>query len=246
MIRKSYPFLPLDLVESYEPLAARLGVSIVARHAGGFLPIFKHAKGTPSHLSPGWRDKRAGFIARHMAQIEKNREPLYQDDGVTPSRRHLALIMWAYSPEPISHLKPGLRAANPQQCGTSLHDHPARKAPWSLKNFTSLWSKMCKKAGLDPSDCQISFPESLSATHCRNTRRYAQVWTSPLMQPHFEFATQILWLPLENQKALIAHEIGHVLDPEGGEDGADRAGGVACGVTIKYDKRWPGKGLQTC
>jgi hypothetical protein len=34
-----------------------------------------------------------------MAQVEARKEPLFDKNG-WPTRRHLALIMWAYSPEP--------------------------------------------------------------------------------------------------------------------------------------------------
>ncbi len=34
-----------------------------------------------------------------MAQVVKRREPLWEQDG-SPTRRHLALVAWAYSPEP--------------------------------------------------------------------------------------------------------------------------------------------------
>jgi hypothetical protein len=34
-----------------------------------------------------------------MAQLEDNREALFNKKGL-PTRRHLALIMWAYSPVP--------------------------------------------------------------------------------------------------------------------------------------------------
>lgn len=99
-------FLPLATVEKYEPLAEELGVSTVARSARGFLTAYKRAK-TPGNLSPEWHAKREAFIKRHMAQVSMRKEALFDKNG-DPSRRHLALIMWAYSP--------GLRAArsNPE------------------------------------------------------------------------------------------------------------------------------------
>lgn len=94
--QSAYPFLPLSLVEKCVPLAEQLGVSEVARSNRGFLTQYRQhgARG----LSPEWLAKRDGFIARHMAQVTAQRESLYAADG-TPSRRHLALIMWAYSPD---------------------------------------------------------------------------------------------------------------------------------------------------
>lgn len=95
---KEHPYLSLGKTVSYEKMAKERGVSTVARSASGFLSAYKKA-GRKENLSPFWREKREGFVRRHLAQIEKNREPLFLPDG-TPTRRHLALIMWAYSPVP--------------------------------------------------------------------------------------------------------------------------------------------------
>ena len=89
-------FLPLSTIKSYEPLARKRKVSEVARGPGGFLPAYKLA-GSATALPDYWRRTREAFIARHMAQVEERNEPLWDLDG-RPSRRHLALIMWAYSP----------------------------------------------------------------------------------------------------------------------------------------------------
>lgn len=92
-----YPFLPLDVVERYVALAARRGVSEVARSPRGFLPQYREhgVRG----LDPWWRNRRENFVKRHMAQVSMRGEELFDADG-QPSRRHLALIMWAYSPVP--------------------------------------------------------------------------------------------------------------------------------------------------
>jgi len=91
-----YPWLALDEIAEWEDVADALGVSEVARGRSGFLPQYKRAGGDPSMLSEKWIRKRNGFVARHMAQMED--EDWYEEDGI-PTRRHLALIMWAYSPE---------------------------------------------------------------------------------------------------------------------------------------------------
>lgn len=91
---REYGYLPLSLVKEYEPQAAAQGVSKVARSSGGFLTAYKRAGGKPNRLSEAWRKKRQAFIARHMAQL-KGEEKF--KNGL-PTRRHLALIMWAYSP----------------------------------------------------------------------------------------------------------------------------------------------------
>jgi hypothetical protein len=93
----SHRFLPLSTIKRYEPLARTRKVSEVARGPGGFLPVYKQA-GFAAALPDYWKRKREAFIARHMAQVEGRNEPLWNPDG-RPSRRHLALIMWAYSPD---------------------------------------------------------------------------------------------------------------------------------------------------
>ena len=92
----NHRYLPLSTIKRYEPLAHKRKVSEVARGTSGFLPAYKRA-GSAAALPDYWRRKREAFIARHMAQVEKRNEPLWDLDG-HPSRRHLALIMWAYSP----------------------------------------------------------------------------------------------------------------------------------------------------
>lgn len=93
------PYLSLAKVLRYEPIAEELGVSEVARASGGFIEQYERAEGRKVELTPWWRRHRAGFVARHMAQLEDNREALFTKKGL-PTRRHLALIMWAYSPVP--------------------------------------------------------------------------------------------------------------------------------------------------
>lgn len=91
-----YDFLPLSVIEDYEDEMKRKGVSVVARSKRGFLTAYRLAKGKPQNLSPAWIAKRNAFIKRHMAQVKKHREAL--GGPLNPSRRHLALIAWAYSP----------------------------------------------------------------------------------------------------------------------------------------------------
>lgn len=83
--------------------------------------------------------------------------------------------------------------------------------------------------------------DPLDREHAKNPRRYAQV--IPELR-RFEFARATLQLPRCHRLGLLAHEIGHVLDPRASEAGADRIAGQVLGVKIGYDRRWPGKGLQ--
>lgn len=75
-----------------------MGVSTVARSPRGFLPAYRRA-GNVAALPPEWRAKRDAFVARHEAQVRQNRELLWTKDGA-PTRRHLALAVWARSPDP--------------------------------------------------------------------------------------------------------------------------------------------------
>lgn len=99
-------WLDLDLVKKFEPMAAARGVSEVARSARGFLTAFKKAGGDPDSLSAEWREKRDNFLARHYEQMKD--EEYFEEDG-TPTRRHLALIMWAGSPSSDAQLKKALK-----------------------------------------------------------------------------------------------------------------------------------------
>jgi hypothetical protein len=73
------------------------GVSEVARSERGFLTAYRSTHGRPSDLQDYWIRRREGFIARHMAQVIGNDEKLFDERG-KPTRRHLALVAWAYSP----------------------------------------------------------------------------------------------------------------------------------------------------
>jgi hypothetical protein len=92
----SYRYLRLDIIDDYVPLMRKLGVSKVARSQRGFLAAYRRAKGDPDKLSDAWDKKRDAFIKRHVAQVKKRKEKLWKDG--LPTKRHLALIAWAYSP----------------------------------------------------------------------------------------------------------------------------------------------------
>jgi len=77
--------------------------------------------------------------------------------------------------------------------------------------------------------------------HQVNCRNYAQV---TLGARKMEVTRAMLTLPPEHRRGLLAHEVGHWLDPEASEDGADRAAEAFMGEPMIYDMRWPGKGLQ--
>ncbi len=84
-----YPYIGLNTIARFEPDMSKLKVSMVARSPRGFLTYYKRVGGIQNNVNDYWDRRRAAFIARHMAQYEKN--PTY--------RRRLALIAWAYDPE---------------------------------------------------------------------------------------------------------------------------------------------------
>jgi hypothetical protein len=89
-------YLPLPIVLGLEPLAEARGVSKVAR-SRGFTRAFAMAGGDPERLDDAWKARRRAFIARHVAQAKRGRE-VWWSPGGEPTRRHLALVMWAWSP----------------------------------------------------------------------------------------------------------------------------------------------------
>lgn len=91
------PWLPLSLVEKFVPLAKDWGVSEVARSRRGFLAQYRQY--TPANMDPWWQDRRHNFNARHLEEAKMYGEEPFTEDGL-PSPRHLAMIIWAYSPWP--------------------------------------------------------------------------------------------------------------------------------------------------
>jgi hypothetical protein len=105
------PWLPLYLASQAERHAARAGVSQIARSGRGFLTAYKLAHGDPNLLrrdprsEQNWTEVRRRFVNRFLQGARSNREQwwLKSRQGVwRPSRRHLALVMWAHSPTPES------------------------------------------------------------------------------------------------------------------------------------------------
>lgn len=90
---KSYPAMSYAAAHKWEAQARKQGVSKVARSGRGFMRAYQRA-GSFAKLPESWKKKRNAFIARHMAQAKS--EALWKDGK--PSRRALALIMWAYMP----------------------------------------------------------------------------------------------------------------------------------------------------
>ena len=88
-----YRWLELEEILPLVPDMKKQGVSKVARSKRGFLTAYKGHK-----IDQWWENRRENFIGRHMAQVKNREEKLWVHGH--PSRRHLALIAWAYSPTP--------------------------------------------------------------------------------------------------------------------------------------------------
>lgn len=97
-------WLTLEAVQALEPYIAARGISKVARSERGFLRAYEAAHGDPDQLGTDtysgqpWRDRRNGFVGRHVAQARLHGEPWWRDGE--PTGRHLALIAWAHTPTP--------------------------------------------------------------------------------------------------------------------------------------------------
>jgi hypothetical protein len=96
---RDFPWMPLARAEEWLPYADCWGVSKVARSKGQFFDQYTKAGGDWRKMPVYWQKKRANFCRRHLRQVETKGEAIFFPDG-TPTRRHLALVMWAFTPEP--------------------------------------------------------------------------------------------------------------------------------------------------
>lgn len=118
--------LSLELCERFESLAEEQGVSEVARSERGFMSAYREAEGDWNALDSWWQNRRNNFVKRHVAQMETNGEPLWDEHGM-PTRRHLGLIMWAHSPVTAKELEKHMARQNPSR-GTL----PKAEASWRM------------------------------------------------------------------------------------------------------------------
>lgn len=125
----AYAYLPLSVIDQHVPRMRQLGVSTVARAPGGFLPAYRRAGGDPNKLSAEWDRKREAFIKRHYAQVKRRGEPLWKDGA--PTRRHLALIAWAYSPDAARRNTAEIQ---------DMRENP----PWADKALRQEWDRIAE------------------------------------------------------------------------------------------------------
>lgn len=108
-------FLPYKIVKKFIPLADYYGISKCARGLEkcktsdkGFLEIYSKIKNInelekipikkDKPNGANWLQTRNNRVKAKLGQMKKMNIPLYVD-GI-PSKMHVILIMWAYSPDP--------------------------------------------------------------------------------------------------------------------------------------------------
>jgi len=107
-------WMKLDEVIRSIPAMHTQGVSTVARGIDkskqtkeGWVQAYIATDGDPIAMAKRltgrsewetWKDRRMQFLARHLKQIEDRNESLWKNGE--PSRHHLALVAWGYTPTP--------------------------------------------------------------------------------------------------------------------------------------------------
>jgi hypothetical protein len=120
-INKKLPYLPLSLVNSYEKLANYYNVSRKARGLEkpttsneGFLVVYRKIKGNGMLMKNipckktkangvNWDRKRAIEVYGKLGQTQRMKLDLFHKSGMLkglPTKIHINMIMWAYSPYP--------------------------------------------------------------------------------------------------------------------------------------------------
>ena len=118
---KKLPYLPLSLVNSYEKLANYYNVSRKSRGLEkpstsnqGFLVVYRKVKGNGSLMKNipcrknktsgvNWDRKRAIEVYGKLGQSQRMKLDLFHKSGTLkglPTKIHINMIMWAYSPYP--------------------------------------------------------------------------------------------------------------------------------------------------
>lgn len=113
--RSQYPFMPLNQILDFEKDMQDQKVSKVSR-SRGFLKRYKEVQGDKDKMgyvqnisyTQKWVHRRESFIKRHLAQVIKKNEPLYDTQG-QPTRRTLAFYAWAFDPSPRQTRKARLK-----------------------------------------------------------------------------------------------------------------------------------------
>ncbi|XP_034235464.1 uncharacterized protein LOC117641866 [Thrips palmi] len=102
--KENFGYLPLDTVHAFERLAKEQGV--LNGKGPTFLQVYEEADGDLKKLrvkkvdgaDTTWDIHRNRNLKPLVEKLNKDNEPLYTSKG-QPSKQHLALIVWGYSPE---------------------------------------------------------------------------------------------------------------------------------------------------
>ena len=121
-----------------------------------------------------------------------------------------------------------------------------RPSPIDLLPIAVRTRELLSRAGMTLESHRATFEWWQPAEETEAKRRdYAMVDPEALV---FRFSRKMLGLDARHRDGVIAHEVGHVVawhrHRDGSERGADRAARRDLGITISYDKRYGGKGLQ--
>lgn len=138
-------------------MAKAKNVSAVARSGRGFMRAYEKA-GSWAALDQWWKDRRDNFVSRHMAQVRQRGEKLWKNGH--PSRRALALIMWAYMPPgKTTKSNPLYRTGRHLLFTKELPEGRSNKVRYFLKGhekpwqggiggFGPEWEEVLRKSGL--------------------------------------------------------------------------------------------------
>jgi hypothetical protein len=101
-LREIYPYLDLIYARNVSPTARgsnpdKTGFFEVYQEVGGRPTLLKEI---PATKNTSWFDKRNGYIRRALAGAAAYPPKTRWWKNGEPTRRHLALIVWAYSPTP--------------------------------------------------------------------------------------------------------------------------------------------------
>lgn len=118
--KSTLPYLPLSLINTYEKLAEYYNISRKARGLEkpttsdkGFLVVYREYKGDGSKMKGlpcrkdkpdgvDWERKREIEVKGKYGQMKRMKIPLYHKEGDLkdlPTKMHVNMIMWAYSPD---------------------------------------------------------------------------------------------------------------------------------------------------
>jgi len=210
--------LPLSVVESFIPEMKKRGVSEVARSPRGFIQAYRRAGGSIARIDPEWQSRRENFIKRHMAQVTMRDEPLFDDKGA-PTRRHLALIAWAYSPTPSR-----IRRKNPGR---------SERAATIVDMFNNLIEEA--PAGSFPHPVSLVVDEATALAGRTEARACAAADDGTVY-----IAPKVLSFDRDRQCGVLMHELAHVALLQAGQDDhtereADALAESLWGTQINYD-----------